>query len=394
MADVIGDNGAQIPDQSRRDPRAQFERAAQRPLGPAMRPGDPMRPGEQQPGMAPGQAPHAPQGGTGFVQNAPGSYGAGARPQYDAEPQQGDITSVFHQGAQFQLKPGTTLQSGRYVVEEVVGQGGMGHVYRVMDTHLNKRRALKEMIPQMGSPEAELINYRREAEMLLTQEHPGIPQIYDWFIEYHRAYIVLQFIPGDNLEKQLNSTPGFLTQEQVGGWMLQLCRIVGHLHSQTPPIIFRDIKPNNIILTPEGRIVLVDFGIAKTFVHDEEHTNVGTNGYAPPEQYKRQAEPRSDIYAMGATMHHLLTRSDPRKEAPFTFAERMPRKLNPAISPQMEAIIMKCVEMRVDDRYQSAEELSFAIESALGLGPLDDTSHFRAMRAAGNRTRPTWAPAL
>lgn len=319
---------------------------------------------------------------------------AGPRPQRDPAPQQADSTSVFQQGAQFQLKPGTTLQGSRYVVEEVIGQGGMGHVYRVMDTHLSKRRALKEMIPQMGTPEAELINYRREAEMLLTQEHPGIPQIYDWFIEYHRAYIVLQYIPGDNLERRLTNAPGYLTQEQVGEWMLQLCRIVTHLHSQRPPIIFRDIKPNNIILTPEGRIVLVDFGIAKTFVHDEEHTNVGTNGYAPPEQYKRQAEPRSDIYAIGATMHHLLTRSDPRKEAPFTFTERMPRALNAAISPQMETVIMKCLEMKADDRYQSCEELALAIESALGLGPVDDTSHFRATRGSGSYTRSSWSPAL
>ena len=361
MADSIGDQRLRFPDQPRRD--------------------------------AGGPVTQAPLVGASFPFNPSGGYAGGAQPQPGAPAQPpADPTSPFHHGTHYQLAPGTTLQGGRYVVEEVIGQGGMGHVYRVVDTHLSMRRALKEMIPQVGEPEAELINYRREAEMLLKQEHPGIPQIFDSFVEYRRAYIVLQFIPGDNLERRLNATQGFLPQEQVGEWMLQLCRIVAHLHSQRPPIIFRDIKPNNIILTPEGRIVLVDFGIAKTFVPDEEHTNIGTNGYAPPEQYKRQAEPRSDIYAIGATMHHLLTRSDPRKETPFTFHERMPRRLNPSISPQMEAVIMKCVQQKADDRFQSCEELSFAIESALGLGPLDDTGHVRAVRAAGARNRSTWAP--
>jgi eukaryotic-like serine/threonine-protein kinase len=368
MADAIGDQRMRFPDQ-------------------------PQRPGAG-PNAAPGAAPHAPLSAGGYPPNPSSGFLTGAQPRNGAaNPAPGDQTSPFQQGAHYRLAPGTTLQSGRYVVEEVIGQGGMGHVYRVLDTHLAMRRALKEMIPQMGGPEAELINYQREAQMLLNQEHPGIPQIFDSFIEYRRAYIVLQYIPGDNLEQRLNISSNFLQQEVVGEWMLQLCRIVAHLHSQRPPIIFRDIKPNNIILTPEGRIVLVDFGIAKTFVADEEHTNVGTNGYAPPEQYKRQAEPRSDIYAIGATMHHLLTRADPRKEAPFTFQERMPRRLNPAISEQMEAVIMKCLAPRADDRYQSCEELSFALESALGLGPLDDTSHFRAVRSAGARNRSTWAPA-
>ncbi len=394
MTNMIGDNGKLLPDQPRRDSREQPESGALRPHDPSLRTNDPLWPGEQRAGATPGQPAQPLQTGSSRALNLAG-YPTDATAQRDSAPRGADeATAAFQQHAQYQLAPGTSLQGGRYVIEEVIGQGGMGHVYRVMDTHLGKRRALKEMIPQMGDPNAELINYRREAQMLLNQEHPGIPQIYDSFVEYRRAYIVIQFVPGDNLEKQLMSVSGFLPQEQVGEWMLQLCRIVAHLHAQRPPIIFRDIKPNNIILTPDGRIVLVDFGIAKTYAHDEEHTNVGTNGYAPPEQYKRQAEPRSDIYAIGATMHHLLTRSDPRKETPFTFSERMPSKLNPAISEQMEAVIMKCVEFHADDRYQSCEELAYAIESALGLGPMDDTSHVRAVRMAGSRLRSTWAPAL
>ncbi|HEX8732806.1 MAG TPA: serine/threonine-protein kinase [Ktedonobacterales bacterium] len=376
MADVFGDRNNLYPDQPRRDQRPQSPYNAQDPFGGDGWHGDPRTGGGAVP---PTQAP-LPTGR--YVTDNPQSppvYGERDTTQIDSP-------------KRFHLKPGTVLQNGRYIVESVIGHGGMGHVYRVEDTHLNTQRALKEMIPRLGDPEAELTNYKREAQMLLHQEHPGIPQIYDWFIEYHRAYIVLHYIPGENLEERLTATSGYLTQEQVGQWMLQLCQIVSHLHAQRPPIIFRDIKPNNIILTPDGRIVLVDFGIAKTFVEDKEHTSVGTNGYAPPEQYRGQAEPRSDIYAIGATMHHLLTRSDPRKEPPFTFSERPPRALNPAISEELAAIIMRCVQSKVDDRYSSCDELALAIEGALGLGPTSDTGQYRAARIGGRGPRPTWSP--
>ncbi|HEX9036574.1 MAG TPA: PQQ-binding-like beta-propeller repeat protein [Ktedonobacterales bacterium] len=299
---------------------------------------------------------------------------------------------------QYQLAPGTRLGDGRYIIEGVVGKGGMGHVYRAVDTRLNRVRAIKEMIPQMGDPEAGLTNYSREVQVMLELENESkshaIPQVYDTFIEGRRAYIVLQFIEGENLEQRLEHTPGFLTQEQVGDWMLQLCDIVSYLHAHHPPVIFRDIKPNNIILTPDNRIVLIDFGIAKSFYEGEEHTNVGTNGYAAKEQYMRQAEPRSDIYSIGATMHHLLTRSDPRAFAPFTFAERMPRTLNPAISEAMQDVIMKAVAVEKENRYQTCDDLARAIESALGLTPVADTGVYRVTRPPASQRPTTWKPAV
>jgi eukaryotic-like serine/threonine-protein kinase len=345
-------------------------------------PGDPRGAFPGQP-YAPGQLP---QPGGPTVQ--PMHPLSGARPGHSDEE-----TAGFQDRGHYQLAPGTQLQSGRYVIEAVVGKGGMGHVYRGRDTRLDRVRAIKEMIPQMGDPEASLINYKREARVMLDLDHPSIPEVFDTFVEGRRAYIVIQFVEGENLEQRFDRTPDFLTQEQVGEWMLQLCQIVSYLHAQKPPIIFRDIKPSNIIVTPENRIVLVDFGIAKAFHEGQEHTNVGTNGYAAKEQYMRQAEPRSDIYSIGATMHHLLTRSDPRINPPFTFAERPPRKLNPAISEAMEAVIMKAVAIEKEDRYQTTEELARAIESALGLAPVDDTSVYRATRAPA-RSRSSWSPAL
>jgi outer membrane protein assembly factor BamB/tRNA A-37 threonylcarbamoyl transferase component Bud32 len=304
-----------------------------------------------------------------------------------------DDTTAFHDRTPYQLAPGTTLQDGRYLIESVIGKGGMGHVYKGRDTRLNRVRAIKEMIPQMGDPEASVANYKREAQVMLALENPNIPDVYDTFVEGRRAYIVLQFIQGENLEQRLEHTSGFLSENQVGAWMLQLCQIVSYLHSRVPPIIFRDIKPNNIIITPENRIVLIDFGIAKNFHQGEKHTNVGTSGYAAKEQYRGEAEPRSDVYSIGATMHHLLTRSDPRAFAPFTFSERMPRQLNPAISEAMEAVIMKSVANEKEDRYQSCDELTRAIENALGLGPVDDTGLFRMSRPT-NRPSGVWTPAI
>jgi outer membrane protein assembly factor BamB len=336
-----------------------------------------------QPPVMPG--PTIPSGGPTI--QAPQPIRA-ARPN-----QSGEDTTNFRDNAHYQLAPGTQLQNGRYVIELVIGKGGMGHVYRGVDTRLNRVRAIKEMIPQMGDPEAGLLNYKREVQVMLDLDHDSIPEVFDTFIEGRRAYIVLEFIEGENLEQRLDRTTGFLTQEQVGDWMLQLCQIVSYLHAQNPPVIFRDIKPNNIIVTPENRIILIDFGIAKAFQQGQENTNVGTNGYAAKEQYMRLAEPRSDIYSIGATMHHLLTRSDPRTYAPFSFAERQPRKLNPAISEAMEAVIMKAVAIEKEDRYQTCEELAHAIESALGLAPVDDTGVFRTVRPT-SRPRVTWAPAL
>ncbi len=370
-------------------------------------------PGDQSGNPPDPRAPRDPRGNSGFLPDdarggsvpsqpfTPGtaiqSGGPAFQPAQPIRPgrsdQSAEDTANFHDRFQYQLAPGTRLQEGRYLIEAILGKGGMGHVYRGIDTRLNRVRAIKEMIPQMGDPEAGLVNYTREVQVMLDLNHDSIPEVFDTFVEGRRAYIVLEFIEGENLEQRLNRTTGFLTQEQVGDWMLQLCQIVSYLHRQRPPVIFRDLKPNNIIITPEERIILIDFGIAKAFQEGQENTNVGTNGYAAKEQYMRQAEPRSDIYSIGATMHHLLTRSDPRTNAPFSFVERPPRKLNPAISEAMEAVIMKAVAIEKEDRYQTCEELARAIESALGLAPVDDTGVFRAVRPTGH-PRSTWAPPL
>ncbi len=268
------------------------------------------------------------------------------------------------------LAPGTIIQ-GRYEINGVVGIGGMGAVYRVRDQRFKdaiKWHALKEMIikfPDNLDQQTRMRNFEREANILASLNHPLIPKVYDFFMEANRAYLVLDFIDGKNLEDVLLETGGFLDEQTVGGWAIQICEVLEYLHSFQPPIIFRDLKPANVMLTPQNQTMLIDFGIAKIIQPDKRDTMIGTEGYSPPEQYKGFVVPRSDIYALGAMLHQLLTGSDPRMETPFTFHERPPALLNPSVSPEMEAIIMKCLAYEIDQRWSSARELKQVIERTL-----------------------------
>ncbi|HEX9057075.1 MAG TPA: serine/threonine-protein kinase [Ktedonobacterales bacterium] len=285
------------------------------------------------------------------------------------------------------LAKGTVLQQ-RYSIESVLGLGGMGAVYKVRDLRFaNAVRyvALKEMITKFSDQldqRSRLSQFEREANILASLSHPSIPKVFDYFTEYDRAYLVLEYVEGRDLEHLLKDTQGALSEGVVGAWAMQLCDVLQYLHSHQPPIIFRDLKPSNVMLTPANQIVLIDFGIAKVFQEGNKGTMVGTEGYAPPEQYRGIYDLRSDIYSLGAMMHHLLTRSDPRFETPFTFAERMPRSLNPAVSEAMEAVIMRCLEYEPDQRFKDVLEIRTALEQALHVVSIG-TGHFRTLRSTG-----------
>ncbi len=198
-------------------------------------------------------------------------------------------------------------------------------------------------------------NFEREANILATLNHPSIPRIYDYFSAGNRSYLTLEFINGKDLEAIINETPGFLTEERVLGWAIELCDVLSFLHNHKPdPIIFRDMKPSNVMVNLQDHIVLVDFGIAKRFQVGQKGTMIGTEGYSPPEQYRGEAGPLADIYALGATLHHALTRRDPRLEPPFSFGERPLRKINPAVSAELEAVINTALQYNPGDRFQSA----------------------------------------
>jgi outer membrane protein assembly factor BamB/tRNA A-37 threonylcarbamoyl transferase component Bud32 len=269
-----------------------------------------------------------------------------------------------------QLHPGTNLVN-RYLIQEVIGVGGMGSVYRARDLHFPnvvKLVAVKEMINQAPDPlvrQTIVQNFEREANILATLSHPSIPRIYDYFTLDNRSYLVEEFINGRDLEVLLNQTEGFMPEEQVLDWAIQLCDVLAFLHGHKPdPIIFRDMKPSNVMVNQYNHIVLVDFGIAKPFQTGQKGTMIGTEGYSPPEQYRGEANIQADIYALGATAHHLLTRRDPRLEPPFSFAERPIRKINPNVSVEVETVINTSLQYNVEDRFKSIDDFKQALTSA------------------------------
>jgi outer membrane protein assembly factor BamB/serine/threonine protein kinase len=307
---------------------------------------------------------------------------AGAQPGTDSEGAQTDTqtspTDALPMPGQGPLStevmPGTaplprnTVLQGRYDIEQVLGIGGMSTVYRARDLRfstVSRYCAIKEMpdtSPDPRTGQIRLANFEREASLLATLSHPGIPKIYDFFSSHGRVYLVLEYIEGKDLETQLEMRGGAMIEEDVVKWAVQICDVLEYLHGHQPqPIVFRDMKPSNIIVNGEGKVTLIDFGIAKVFQSDKRGTMIGTEGYAPPEQYRGLAEPRGDIYALGATMHHLLTNTDPRSQTPFTFSERPIRKFSPRTSEYIESVILRAVEYDIDRRWPNAQAFRQAL---------------------------------
>ncbi|MBN1318203.1 MAG: PQQ-binding-like beta-propeller repeat protein [Anaerolineales bacterium] len=276
-----------------------------------------------------------------------------------------------------QLQPGTTLQN-RYQIVGILGVGGMGSVYQARDLRfpsVTKLCAVKEMMIMAADPQIRQItiqNFEREANILATLDHPAIPEIFDFFSEDKRSYLVMEFISGKSLEEIMETTEGFLSEKDVLDWAIQISEVLSYLHNHSPnPIVFRDLKPSNIMLDLHGRIRMVDFGIAKIFQAGERGTMIGTEGYSPPEQYRGEAGTASDVYALGATLHALLSKQDPRLEPPFSFAERPIRRANPDIGPAFEAIIMKALAYNVEDRFLNGDEMSKALRLLIDQTPLE-----------------------
>ncbi|MEB3237294.1 MAG: protein kinase [Candidatus Sericytochromatia bacterium] len=256
------------------------------------------------------------------------------------------------------LAPSTLLQE-RYRITQLVGQGGMGAIYLANDTRFSSKVCIvKEMLDHFTDPEQREIatqNFYREADLLANLDHNAIPEVYDRFTEANRHYLVMEYIQGTDLEQRMHESMAPFDEKSVIGWAIQCCDVLSYLHHQKPPIIYRDMKPANLILTHFGKIYLVDFGIARFFNPQARGTMIGTQGYAPPEQYRGQVEQRTDIYALGATMHYLLTNRDPQNEAPFSFPPV--RQLNAEVSEALENIITKMLEPELERRYQTCDEL-------------------------------------
>ena len=266
------------------------------------------------------------------------------------------------------LPAGTVLED-RYEIQRIAGRGGMSTVYVARDlrfTQVERLTAIKEMYdvdPDARVRALRLVNFERESALLATLSHPAIPRIYDYFSRNGLVYLVLEYIDGEDLERMLANQKMAFREDLILRWAIEICDVLAMLHDQKPdPVVFRDLKPSNIMLRTSGQIVLIDFGIARTIQGRQRGTMIGTEGYAPPEQYRGIADARGDIYALGATLHHMATNSDPRLETPFTFSERPIRTLNPEISEELAAVIMKMVAYNPADRYQSVHHLRADLE--------------------------------
>jgi serine/threonine protein kinase len=290
----------------------------------------------------------------------------------------------MHQG----LEPGTLLRN-RYEIQALIGQGGMGAVYKSADRRLPGRLcAIKEIWPAPGISAESLAQAReqflREASTLARLDHPNLPKVSDYFTQVPghdddpdadqvpppttgRDYLVMDYVPGQDLQQlvqQARREGRFLDEREVLRWMAQLCDALAYLHGQDPPVLHRDIKPGNVKLTPEGRIKLVDFGLVKPLDPEDPSTVTGMRGigslpYTPIEQYAGElghTDTRSDLYSLGATLYHLLTGRQPASaQDRFLEPEALPpaRQVNPAISPEVERAMLVALALHPKDRPES-----------------------------------------
>jgi len=249
----------------------------------------------------------------------------------------------------------------RYKFIQPIGQGGMGTVFLAEDRlNNNTTRVVKQLIHKNTGEDAERKEsvrlFLREAEILRKLDHDGIVKVHDHYASGDGKYfLVMDYVPGRNLELIIN-TNGPLNNDLVVRIGIQCAEVLEYLHAQEDPIIYRDLKPSNLMLTPDGRVVFIDFGIARQFMPKEVATRVVTAGYSPPEQYFGRQDTRSDIYSLGATLSHLLTGVRPK---PLT--QSNPLGQNPNVLPSLNMLIMSMTAHELDDRPPNARAVRFSL---------------------------------
>ncbi|MGD8622723.1 MAG: serine/threonine-protein kinase [Anaerolineales bacterium] len=288
------------------------------------------------------------------------------------------------------LEPGFVLKE-RYIIQRPIGKGGMGSLYLATDNRLKGRQcAIKEVQQEEGLPE-ELVQqsrdqFYREASVLAQLDHPTLPKVSDFFAEGNLDYLVMDFVPGDDLKTLMDKARrrnSYLSIKDVLSWAEQLADALEYLHSQEPPVIHRDIKPSNLKLTPQGRLKLVDFGLVKQMIPDEMTITViqgrGTALYTPLEQYggdEGHTDARSDIYAFGATLYHLLTNTPP-VEAKQRFLKpsslRKPHQINPDINRTISEAVYWAMALHPDERPADVREFREALFSRDMVFPISQT---------------------
>jgi hypothetical protein len=266
--------------------------------------------------------------------------------------------------------PTGTLVHGRYTVASILCQGARGRVYLVNDNPTGRPQALKELftahlLPADAAQAAQ--SFEKKASTLASLSHPNLPHIDVPFTEGGRQYLVMEYVDGETLEATLRGAKGFLPEADVVKWAVQVCEVLECLHGLKPPFIFHDLKPANVMLAKDGKVKLIGFGLARLFdlARAADTLKLGTVGYAPPEQYAGpgKTDARSDVYALGATLHHLLTRRDP-SALPFAFPNC--KLVNPALSDRVCDVVSLATELDPAKRYATAREARAAL---LGKAP-------------------------
>lgn len=265
-----------------------------------------------------------------------------------------------------------SLVDGKYKILSEIGHGGMSVVYMAINEKANKTWAVKE-VRKDGRMDFNIVRQGLMAEIdtLKRLKHPYLPSIIDVIEDDETFIIVMDYVEGRSLDKILEEH-GVQQESVVVEWAKQLCDVLGYLHSRTPAIIYRDMKPANVMLKPDGTVTLIDFGTAKNYeINYGETTGIGTIGYAAPEQYigsgLGRTDARTDIYCLGMTLYHLLTGQDPCRNL---ISDTSIRAVNPALSRGLDSIIRKCTAHQPEDRYQSCEELMYDLENYEILEPL------------------------
>ncbi len=301
---------------------------------------------------------------------------------------QGDLNPRAGTGL---LPANRRLNGDRYLIMRKLAQGGQSAVYLAMDTASGQRRAIKEMSESQLLPderEKAINDFLREANILMGLKHPGLCQVFGTFVEDHKHFLVMEYVEGHNLEDELIGVGRPLDWQRVATWGIMLADVLGYLHSQDPPIIYRDLKPANVMLTPSGPIKLIDFGIARQLYAQRQRdtARLGTDGYAPLEQYSARSEPRSDLYALGASMYHLLTGRVP-DPAPLRAVGRQLtpiRAFNPSVPETLERVIQQALKRDAKDRFPNALAMRQALEWACQQEPVS-----MRMRASAGPASPT-----
>lgn len=269
-----------------------------------------------------------------------------------------------------QIPPGTLLRQ-RYFIDHKLAQGGHSAVYLARDTlEGGLPVALKEMRETQQTTEERdtaINSFMREERMLAALNHPALARVHDIFVEDGHHYLVMEYVPGYTLEDEMMALQHPVEWRRVIEWGIALCDVLAYLHRQQPPIVYRDLKPPNVMLTPEGQLKLIDFGIARWFysAQSRDTTQLGTDGYAPPEQYAGRSEPRSDIYALGASLYHLMTGRVPESAPQRTNGQPLtPIRAHVTSVPEMvERVVQQAMNLASADRFVSADKMREALEA-------------------------------